>query len=316
MNGCLNEVLERSRLQQIHDRLSPEQFEKLVYSLLDKMGFTEVQLTGKSGDGGKDMNATWSQTEVPGLRIDLDFVIQAKRFAPNKTLNPRIVRELRGSLISGQWGLLITTAKVTAQTREEGLRDPSRVVSVIDGGQLLYLCQEYEVGFRKDYQFDASFLDSKQTFDSPPTSEPPKTVPADLANLLQQSVGEKFERIGRTPIYRSPGKVVIARWSQHYPRSGQNYWYGLTAKDIAAVNENGLTHFAYVCDDVGTVMIPVQVMMAKIKEGLLGQTLKDGYLRLYHISLAESEGGLEWMQKAGKKESIQRYFFIIKQPSK
>lgn len=280
------------------------------------MGFTEVQLTGKSGDGGIDMKAVWTQTEVPGLRIDLDFVIQAKRFNPSKTLNPRIVRELRGSLTSGQWGLLITTAKVTAQTREEGLRDPSRVVSVIDGGQLIYLCQEYEVGFRKDYQFDASFLDSTRASDSPPTSEPPKAVPADLQDLLQRSTGEKFERIGRTPIYRSRDKVVIARWSQYYPRTGQNYWYGLTAKDIAAVQENGLTHFAYVCDGVGTAMIPVQVMMSKIKESLLGQTLKEGRLRHYHISLSDSEGGLEWMQKAGKKENIQRYFFTIKKPSK
>ena len=99
------------------------------------------------------------------------------------------------------------------------------------------------MGFRKDYQFDASFLDSPWSSDSPPTSQPPKAVPAYLVDLLRRSTNEKFERIGRTPIYRNRDKVIITRWSQHYSRVGQNYWYGLTAKDIAAVQENGLTHF-------------------------------------------------------------------------
>lgn len=304
--------LEREHLRQIHDILSPPQFEKLVYSLLDRMGFTDVQLVGKSGDGGIDLQATWTQTEVPGLRIDLDFVIQAKKFDPERSLNPRIVRELRGSLTSGQWGLLITTSKVTAQTREEGLRDPSRVVSVIDGGQLVYLCQEYEVGFRKDYEFDAAFLEPAQTPDSPPSGEPPKGMPTDLTDLLTESIDEKFERLGRTPIYKSKDKTLIARWSQRYPRKGQNYWYGLTAKDVSSIEENALTHFGYVCDGVGTVLIPVGVMLSKIQNNELGRTPKEGNLRHYHISFAESDKGLIWTQKAGKSESVQQFFHQTK----
>jgi hypothetical protein len=297
----------------MHDNLSSSQFERLVYRLLDKMGFSETQLTAKSGDGEIDLKATWTQTEVPGLRIDLGFVIQAKRFDPGRSLNPRIVRELRGSLVPGEWGLLITTARVTAQTREDGLRDPSRIVSVIDGGQLLYLCQEYEVGFRKNYQFDASLIDPPQEDDSPPATEPPRLRPSDLSDLLLRSIGEKFDRIGHTPIYKSRDKNVLARWSQRYQRKTENHWYGLTAKDIASVQEDALTHFAYVCGSLGTILLPVDVVLAHIRNDELGVTLRDGNLRHYHIFFLESDDGMLWVMKEGKSESVQHYFSPLKE---
>lgn len=299
-------VLERLYAKQIRDNLSPQQFEKLVYVLLDKMGFLEIQRTGKPGDAGIDLRATWNQTEVPGLEINLDFVIQAKRFDPDRSLDPRIVRELRGSLGPGQWGLLITTAKVTAQTREDGLRDPSRIVSVIDGSQLVYLCQKYEVAFRKDYQFDASFLEGSHAEDSPPSQLPPREFPRDLTELLTKSIGEKFERIGRTPIYKTKSKIVIARWSQRYPRKGQHYWYGLKAKDISSIQENELTHFAYVCDNVGTVLVPVDVMLSKIQADDLGRTLREGFGTITSLSPNQAMvlGGCSRKVRANQYRSI------------
>ena len=74
-------------LHQIHDSLSPSEFERLIYALLDKMGFSELELTGKSGDGGIDLVGTWTQTQVPGLEIDLNYVIQVKRSSPRASLN-------------------------------------------------------------------------------------------------------------------------------------------------------------------------------------------------------------------------------------
>jgi Restriction endonuclease len=307
--------LERLLAKQIHDGLSPEQFETLVFVLLDKMGFLDVQKRGGSGDAGIDLKATWNQTEVPGLEIDLDFVIQAKRFDPDRSLNPKVVRELRGSLISGQWGLLITTARVTAQTRQDGLRDSSRVVSIIDGSQLVYLCQKYEVAFRKNYQFDSSFL-NPHAEESVPRPETTSEAPSDLTALLTDSIGEKFERLGRTPIYKSINKTVIARWSQRYPRKGQNYWYGLTARDVASVSENGIAYFAYVCDGRGTVLLPVEIVMSKIQDNSLGRTPSEGSLRHYHISFSESGGDLSWLFREGKSESIKSYFHPVRPESK
>jgi restriction endonuclease Mrr len=53
--------------QELHDKLSPVQFEKLVYVLLGEMGFEDVELTGRSGDGEIDLKAAWTQSQVPGL---------------------------------------------------------------------------------------------------------------------------------------------------------------------------------------------------------------------------------------------------------
>ncbi len=44
-------------LHDIHDNLSPNEFEKFVYNLLENIGFSELELLGQSGDGGIDLKA-------------------------------------------------------------------------------------------------------------------------------------------------------------------------------------------------------------------------------------------------------------------
>ena len=108
-------------LKELYSKLTPEQFEKFLSVLLAQMGFEDVRVTGQSGDRGIDLEATWSLTNVPGLEVELPFKIQAKRLSPDSAINPRFVRELRGTLRPGDWGLLITTARVSSNTHEEGL---------------------------------------------------------------------------------------------------------------------------------------------------------------------------------------------------
>ena len=77
-------------LDQFHDGLSPSEFERLIYALLDKMGFSELELTAKSGDGGIDLVGTWTQTQVPGLEIDLNYVLDGRAY----TLPPGYYQDL------------------------------------------------------------------------------------------------------------------------------------------------------------------------------------------------------------------------------
>jgi hypothetical protein len=293
---------------ELHANLSPQEFEKLLSELLGRMEFRDVLLTGRSGDEGIDLTATWTQTQVPGLEVDLNFIIQAKRFKPDSTLNPRYVRELKGSMSGGQWGLLITTARVSPQTREEGLKDPSRIVSVIDGKGLVALCVKYGVGFKTEYRLDKSFLEPKAPVEEPPEPLPSMQVPSDLAEILKKTLGESFERVGRSSLYKSPSKTVVARWSQRYPRKDQNYWYGLTSKDIDAIEGYGVTHYAYVCGNAGTILIPVSQMLTHIKEGQLGRTPREGELRHYHIAFSDLNGRYTWLLKEGKKQDTQEFF--------
>ena len=89
-------------LKDLHSQLSPVQFETFLSKLLDEMGFSDVVVTGRSGDRGIDLEGIWTQKTVPGLQVDVSFKIQAKRLKPGTTINPKYVRELRGCLSSAR----------------------------------------------------------------------------------------------------------------------------------------------------------------------------------------------------------------------
>lgn len=295
-------------LQDFHVKLSPKEFEKLVYALLTAMGFSDVVLTGKTGDGGIDLKGIWtpSQEFAPGLQINLSFVIQAKRTSPKKTINPIYLRALKGSMNAGEWGLLITTGKISPATRQEGLKNPDKIVSTIGGLELVQLCTKYNVAVRQHFSFDKSLL--KLTESEEPT-EPPliANVPNDLTTILSTTLNEKFKRIGNTPFYKSPKRLVIARWSQKYNDKVENYWYGLKARDLVAVKSQNITDFAYVLANKGVILLPKSKVINKITQGELTRSPKDGPLMHYHIRFY-AEDGLQWVLKDGGRENVDQYF--------
>ena len=148
-------------LNSFYASLSPRGFEVFLKDLLEKLGFDDIEVTSQSGDSGIDLTATLRRSEIPGIETNMPYIIQAKRFAPGKTLNPRYIRELRGAMRSGERGVLITTAGVTKKSiEEEALKDISRIVLVVDGEQLIKLCRDYEIGVVKQYNIDADYLSS------------------------------------------------------------------------------------------------------------------------------------------------------------
>lgn len=52
-------------MEEIHSTLNHSEFERLIHLLLDEMGFKELELTERSGDGGIDLKGTWTQSQVP-----------------------------------------------------------------------------------------------------------------------------------------------------------------------------------------------------------------------------------------------------------
>jgi hypothetical protein len=287
-----------SLITDLYEQISPAQFEKFLSILLDEMGFSDVAVTGRSGDRGIDLEATWTQKNVPGLEVDLAFKIQAKRLKPSSTLNPRYVRELRGTLASGEWGLLITTAKISSKTRQEGLNDSSRVISIIDGQGLIELCTKYGVGVKTNFSIDLSVLDAGEI--SPEVPEVSEKTPQEM---LTQTLGEEFRRLGTSPIYKSESKTVIARSSKYYNRKDDNYWYGTKAVDMERVKKYGVSHFAYICSTKGVVLIPRKILLREIeKDNLNKSTTKEGQLIHYHIHLFERSGSIFWRLKTENKK--------------
>jgi hypothetical protein len=292
-------------LDELYSNLTPEQFEKFLSVLLTEMGFSEVVITGRSGDRGIDLQATWTEKNVPGLEVDLPFLIQAKRFRPGMILNPRYVRELRGTLKPGNWGLLVTTARASSKTLQEGLSDPSRVISVIDGTTLIDLCKKYEVGMRTDYRIDLSGLEKEEIT----ASEAPITAEINPELILTESIGERFSRLGKSSIYKSRSKTVIARISQRYDRADTNYWYATTAKDLERVKKYKITDFAYICSDKGVVLIPTKTILQEVKrDSLFKSTYEDGQLSHYHIKFLEKDGSMHWKFRKGYKNVANLFY--------
>jgi hypothetical protein len=207
------------------------------------------------------------------LEVDLTFKIQAKRYRPTTTLNPRYIRELRGSLGSGEWGLLIMTAKTSRNTREEGLSDSSRVISVIDGEGLIDLCKEFGVGVKTNYKIDLSLLHEEEEIIPEIPEIPDKTT----KEMLTVTLTEDFVRLGTSPIYKSKTKTVIARTNKYYDRKSINYWYGTKAIDFPRVRKYSVTHFAFICATKGVVLIPKKMMLQEIeKDNLRKSITKEG----------------------------------------
>jgi len=73
--------------------MDPGAFERLCQRLLRESGFIEVEVTGRTGDGGIDGHGI---VRVAGL-ISFNVLFQAKRY--NRNLGPDVVRDFRGAMI-------------------------------------------------------------------------------------------------------------------------------------------------------------------------------------------------------------------------
>jgi|SRR6185437_7382530 len=62
-------------------RLSPTEFEELVYDLLGEEGFFNLEWRDGGADGGRDIVATSSQTDASGFRADAKWFCDAKLYS-------------------------------------------------------------------------------------------------------------------------------------------------------------------------------------------------------------------------------------------
>lgn len=132
--------------QEMHARiraLSPSEFEQLARTLLISMGFEAVEVSGGSGDGGIDVRGVM----VTGDVIRTRMAVQVKHW--KKTVEPAVVREVRGSLGTHEQGLIITSSTFSKSARQEAERGNATPVGLMDGEQLVTLLIEHEIGVRR-----------------------------------------------------------------------------------------------------------------------------------------------------------------------
>lgn len=153
----LNAELERELLERIIEQ-SPVFFERLVVSLLSKMGYGSegslAKAIGKSGDGGID-------GIIHQDRLGLDVVyIQAKRYEVNNQIGRPQLQAFVGSLAGHQSnkGVFVTTSYFTKQAIDYLKTIQTRIVP-IDGKKLVELMIDFEVGTRVAQTFKINKID-------------------------------------------------------------------------------------------------------------------------------------------------------------
>jgi restriction system protein len=119
--------------------MEPDAFERLVQRTLRESGFIQVEVTGRSGDGGVDGKGIM---RLGGL-LSFHVIFQCKRYQGSVT--PSQVRDFRGAMVGrADKGLLITTGAFTKDATREATRDGAPAIDLIDGELLMDKLLELE----------------------------------------------------------------------------------------------------------------------------------------------------------------------------
>lgn len=131
------------------------EFEIFLNSFLVSLGFEEVVTTQYVGDKGIDLTCIKSGLDINGTDT-MNYYVQAKRYARSNKVQPKEVRDLKGTtkrdkngniLNSNYINVFITTSTFTKAALSEATDNPNMPVITIDGEQLIQYCIEKGIGF-------------------------------------------------------------------------------------------------------------------------------------------------------------------------
>ena len=131
----------QNRLLGIIKEMSPDAFERLSRLLLLRLGFSQVEVVGRSGDGGIDLLGVVKVNGVLSFRV----LAQCKRY--KDTVGPGDLRNFRGAM-QGRTdkGIFITSGRFTGEARKESSRDGVPEIDLVDGEALTLLLKDLKMG--------------------------------------------------------------------------------------------------------------------------------------------------------------------------
>ena len=146
----------RQKLSEILQNMDPYGFERLTQRLLRECGFSQVEVTKKSGDGGIDGTG---KLKINGI-FSFNVAFQCKRY--KGAVSASDIRDFRGSLTTDiEKGVLITTGTFTKAAKEEASNPGKQQIDLIDGEEFINKIAEYGIGVRevKTYEVDEKFFE-------------------------------------------------------------------------------------------------------------------------------------------------------------
>jgi restriction system protein len=136
--------------------LPPKGFERLCQRILREAGFSEVHVTGQSGDGGIDGHGILQVNELVSFRV----LFQCKRY--QGSVGSGAIRDFRGAMTGRtDKGIIITTGTFSNDAEKEAVRDGAPPVELVNGKRLVELMERLRLGVapRTVYDVDGRFFE-------------------------------------------------------------------------------------------------------------------------------------------------------------
>lgn len=131
--------------QLLTQEISPDAFERLTQRLLRESGFIQVEVTGKTGDGGIDGKGI---ARINGL-MSFHVIFQCKKYQGSVSAGE--IRDFRGAMVGrADKGLFITTGTFTPAAIKEATRDGAPPVDLVDGENLAEKLKELGLGVKTE----------------------------------------------------------------------------------------------------------------------------------------------------------------------
>lgn len=139
----------KERLHTILLNMDPFAFERLTQRVLRESGFTEVEVTKKTGDGGID---GYGRVKVNGM-FSFKVAFQCKRYSGSVPSSD--IRDFRGSLTTDiEKALFITTGTFSKPAQDEAMTPGKIQIDLIDGEDLMNRLAAFRIGLTPVTEFE------------------------------------------------------------------------------------------------------------------------------------------------------------------
>ena len=150
------ELNAESGLLGVLQSLRPSGFENICKELLRGHSVENVEVTGKSYDGGIDGYGTLEINPFVSFKV----LFQCKRY--KGTVSRAMVGDFRNAMIGrAEKGIILTTGTFSNEAEKEANRDGAPPVELVDGRKLVEMFEKVELGLkpRKVYEIDLSYFE-------------------------------------------------------------------------------------------------------------------------------------------------------------